>query len=473
MELIGRIRERKILDDCYQDIEPRFVAVYGRRRVGKTWLIREHFQNRFEFYVSGSADESMQGQLENFRNALRKYFKDEVPMLKNWKAAFWALEAAISKDNNRSKKIIFIDELPWLDTPKSGFLSALEYFWNSFAQARPDILLIVCGSAASWMIKNLINNYGGLHNRVTDRIELKPFSLAECEEYLKSKGIVFNRYQIAEAYMIFGGIPYYLNVMEKGLSLNQNIDRLLFVKDAKLGGEYERLFHSLFRHSEIHMKIVAEMSKNNDGLSRQDILSATGLSNGGGFSKAMTELEQCGLVSKTYDFNKRRRGEYYRVADFFSIFHMKYLAKRKPNDEHYWSNFLLSPSHSSWCGYAFERLCFAHIQQIKQKLGINGVMCEVSSWRSKTSQHGAQIDLLIDRADGVINLCEIKYYSEELAIDSKLDAALQHKRDAFRSETGTRKALHQTLISTYGAIQNAYKNNIQSEVLLDDLFAYH
>jgi hypothetical protein len=305
---------------------------------------------------------------------------------------------------------------------------------------------------------------------VTDRIVLEPFTLSECEEYYRSKGIVFNRHQIAEAYMILGGIPYYMSAMEKEFGLNQNIDLLLFSRNAKLEGEFDRLYHSLFRHSDVHMKIVSAMSANTSGLNRQELLSATGLANGGGFSKAMLELEQCGIVAKSHDFNKKRRGEYYRVVDFYSLFYMKYLRKRKSGDEHFWTNYLLSPSHKSWCGYAFERLCMANIGRIKKKLGISGVITETSSWRSKSEGGGAQIDLVIDRHDKVINLCEIKYYSSEFTIDRDYAERLRRKRNIFQEETGTRKALHQTLITTYGVTHNAWSNDIQSEILLDDLF---
>lgn len=412
----------------------------------------------------------MSGQLQNFQTALAKHFDGDFPRLHSWKEAFSALEKALTSGTNKEKKILFLDELPWLDTPKSGFLSALEYFWNSFAQGRSDILLIVCGSAASWMIENLINNYGGLHNRVTDRIILEPFTLKECEAYYRSRGIVFNRLQIVEAYMILGGIPYYMSAMEKELGLNQNIDLLLFSSRAKLEGEFDRLYHSLFRYADAHMKIVKAMSANTAGLTRQEILSATGISNGGGFSKALLELEQCGIIAKTYDFSKRRRGNYYRVTDFYSLFYLKYIRKRKGNDDHYWTNYLLSPSHRSWCGYAFERICLSHLPWIKSKLGISGVITTASSWRSREPSPGAQIDLVVDRADNVINLCEIKYYSEKFKLEEDFVRKLKEKQRVFEQETKTRKAIHQTLITTFGVDHNAYANDIQSEIVLDDLF---
>ncbi|MDR0854612.1 MAG: AAA family ATPase [Clostridiales Family XIII bacterium] len=470
MNIIGRQPEQELLKKCYEANHSDFVAVYGRRRIGKTYLIKEFFNNRFTFYVSGMADEKMQTQLQNFHFALQEHFEGDFSASKNWLEAFVQLERLIKAQHTREKKVVFIDELPWLDTPKSGFLPAFEHFWNSFASSRPDILLIVCGSATSWMISNLIDNYGGLHNRITEQIALKPFTLHECEEYYRSKGIVFNRYQIAESYMIFGGIPYYMSRMNSMYGLNQNVDMLLFSKTAALAGEFNRLYHSLFRHSENHIKIVRLLSEKNNGLTRQEITHQSGIPDGGGLTKVLNDLEQCGFIESQNDYNKRRNGEYYRLIDFFSLFYLKYIENNKGHDEHFWTTYLLDPAHRAWCGYAFERVCIAHAEQIKFKLGISGVSSNIYSWRSKDAHPSAQIDMIIDRKDGVINLCEIKYSVEKYTISKNDDENFTRRQNAFRLETGTKSALHQTMITTYGLTNNAYRNNIQSEITLDDLF---
>jgi AAA+ ATPase superfamily predicted ATPase len=479
MDIIGRNREQRLLQNRDESGRPEFVAIYGRRRVGKTYLVNEQFRGRITFSVTGIADEKKNVQLREFHAALQKYFTGDTPVPQDWFTAFRQLESFLEHDATRGRKILFIDELPWLDTPKSGFLHALEHFWNSFASTRPDIMLIVCGSAASWMIKNLIDNYGGLHDRVTERIVMEPFILHECEKFLSSRGISFNRSQIAEAYMILGGIPFYLDAMDRSLGLNQNIDLLLFEKNAKLDGEFNRLYHSLFRHAENHIRIVDTLARVASGMTRQELSLKSGIADGGGLSKVLSELEACGLISTQFDISKRRNGEYYRLIDFYTLFYFRYLAGTRSRDPHFWTNYLTDPAHYSWCGYAFERLCMAHIPQIKQKLGISGVITQTFAFRSSgekggsfknPSTPGAQIDLVIDRKDDTINLCEAKYSNKpyELLENDVLD--LQRKKEVFLRETATRKSLHLTMITAKGLVHNANHNSIQSEVTLDDLF---
>ena len=470
MEIIGRERERRILARCESSDKPEFVAVYGRRRVGKTFLIAEHFGNKFTFSVTGISGGAMKEQLNEYRRSLGKHYKGDVPALKDWYEAFGLLEERITQDPTLGKKVLFFDELPWLDTHKSGFLPALEHFWNAFASRRPDILLIVCGSAASWMINNLIDSYGGLHNRVTETIVVEPFSLHGCEEFCLKKGIALSRRQIAEAYMILGGVPYYLDALDKMFGLNQNIDLLLFDKNAKLGNEFNRLYHSLFLHADNYINVVETLAKNGAGLTRQEIAAASRISDGGGLTKVLGELESCGLISRSSDINKKRNGDYFRLIDFYSLFYFRYLKNRKNTDPHFWTNYLSDPAHSAWCGYAFERLCMAHIGQIKQRLGISGVITSVYAFRSAMRKGGAQIDMVIDRRDDTINLCECKYSNKAYVLTSADAADLDRKKEVFLRETGTKKSIHITMITAGGLVQNAYRNEIQAEITLDDLF---
>ena len=470
MKIIGREKERRILSRCEQSDKPEFIAVYGRRRVGKTFLIAEHFDNKFDFSVTAISGGSTKEQLNEFRNSLMRYYKGDFPELKNWFEAFFVLEEQLIRDTTVGKKVIFIDELPWFDTHKSGFLKALEHFWNAFASRQPDVLLIICGSAASWIITNLIDSYGGLHNRVTETITVEPFQLYECEAFYLSRGIAFTRQQIAEAYMILGGIPYYMDVMDKMFGLNQNIDMLLFDKGARLGGELNRLYHSLFRHAENHIRIVEVLADNNTGLTRQELLAASGITNGGGLTKILSELESCGFISRNSDINRKRNGEYYKLIDFFTLFHHRYLNKRANTDPHFWTNYLSDPAHRTWCGYAFERLCMAHIRQIKQRLGVSGVITEVYAFRSSQQKGGAQIDMIIDRRDDTINLCECKYSSKPYTLTEHDIIDLERKKEVFLQETGTRKSIHMTMITANGLTHNAFRNEIRAEITLDDLF---
>lgn len=470
MEIIGREGERRILARCEQSGKPEFVAVYGRRRVGKTYLITEHFRDKFAFSVTGISGGSMKDQLREFGRSLMKYYQGETPAPKDWHEAFDLLETRISRDPTLGKKVLFIDELPWFDTPRSGFLPALEHFWNSFASRRPDILLIVCGSAASWMIRNLIDNYGGLHNRVTEAIVIEPYPLHDCEAFCRHRGIAFSRQQIAEAYMILGGIPYYFDAMDKMFGLNQNVDLLLFEKNAKLGNEFNRLYHSLFRYADNHIRVVEALAKSGSGMTRQELSGASGVSDGGGLSKVLAELESCGLIGRNIDIRKKSNGEYIKLVDFYTLFYFKYLKNRRGADPHYWTNYLADPAHRAWCGYAFERLCMAHIGQIKQKLGIAGVITNIYAFRSTRQKGGAQIDMVIDRRDDTINLCECKYANKAYALTAQDAADLERRKDVFLQETGTKKSIHMTMITANGLAHNAYRNDIQGEITLDDLF---
>ena len=470
MEIIGRTAERQRLKRLELSQKPEFVAVYGRRRVGKTFLIVEHFSNKFTFTVTGVSGGNMKDQLRAFHSALNKNVQAEIPMPNDWFQAFSYLEERIEHDITLGRKVLFIDEMPWLDTPKSNFISALEHFWNSYASRRNDILLIVCGSAASWITKKLLDNYGGLHNRVTETIIIKPFHLSDCELFYRDRGIVMSRQQIAEVYMILGGIPYYMDAMDKSYGLSQNIDSLLFDNNAKLSNEFERLYHSLFRYADNHIRIAEVLSKSTTGMTRKEISEKGGISDGGGLTKALDEMLACGFLNRSYDYKKKKNGDYYMLVDFFSLFHFKYLKNQRNHNPNFWTNYLAYPAHRTWCGYAFERLCISHIDQIKQKLGILGVITDTFTFRSMREKGGAQIDLLIDRHDDVINLCECKYTNKQYLITSDDIANLENKKEVFLDESGTRKAIHTTMITTYGLVHNEHINNIQAEITLDDLF---
>ena len=357
-----------------------------------------------------------------------------------------------------------------MDTPKSNFVSALEHFWNSWASARSDIKLIVCGSATSWMIEKLINNQGGLHNRLTHRMPIEPFTLQECKQYFDAKGFNYSNREIAECYMIMGGVPFYLKQMQKGFSVAQNIDSLFFEVGCALDGEFDNLYRALFKYSENYIRIVEALSSKGKGLTRQEIIQQTKLPNNGGLTTMLKELESCGFIRQYEPFAKQKKDTLFQLTDFFTLFYFRFIQKNRYRDEHFWTNSLGSGTHRSWSGYAFEMLCLAHIAQIKKALGISGVQSLTSSWRSTISEEGAQIDLVIDRKDQTVNLCEMKYAQKEFVIDKKYDEVLRHKTAAFQEETQTRKSLQLTFVTTYGVKQNSYSGHIQKEVLLEDLF---
>ena len=471
MKIVGRVREQAELKRYFKSGKAEFIAITGRRRVGKTYLVRELFADDISFYFSGSIGKNVTNkyQLKTFDKTIEEYGGEKGAMSQCWSDAFQKLRKMIATPH-KSRQVIFIDELPWLDAPKSDFLPALDYFWNTFASSRPDIMLIVCGSAASWIVRNLFENKGGLHNRITGRITLAPFTLGECEAFFNENGIVMNRYQIAEIYMVFGGIPYYLNMLEKNLGPTQNVDRMLFVNDAPLKNEFNEVYRSLFRTSDRHISIVGALSQKASGMTRDEIAQAAKIPLGGNLTKTLNELEQCGFIEKYADFTKHKYSAYYRLIDPFSLFWLKYVSNNNTKDEYYWTNLLDDGGRRAWSGHAFELLCLLHIAQIKRKLGISGISTEAFSWRSISRNPGAQIDLLIVRKDGVTNLCEMKYSLHPYTISAKYDQELQQKRMTFLGETGTRNAIHITMVTTYGLAEKGYRASIQSEVTLDDLY---
>ncbi len=453
--IVGRNQELKEMRRLLEDPESQFLAVFGRRRIGKTYLIRNTYEKELVFQMTGFAEANTAEQLSNFLSALEAadvQLALETPP-ENWMKAFELLKAYLNRLKQK-KKVVFFDELPWISTPRSKFLMALEHFWNSWASARNDIVLVVCGSAASWMINNLINNRGGLHNRVTKRIRLEPFTLHETEQYLRYKHISYDRYQIIQLYMALGGIPYYLNELQPGQSSFQEIDRLCFSPNGLLVKEYSNLYRSLFQKSETHVAIVQALSTKNKGISRDEIIRISGVGNGGNTTQTLNELEESGFISMIYPFGKKIKNSLYRLTDQYSLFYHMFMADKRGSGKGSWLQRIDSPSWRAWSGYAFENICFGHIDQIKKALGIGAVYTEVSSWQSREA--GAQIDLLIDRRDHVISLCEVKFSKKPYKITKAYREELQRKIFAFQSASNTRKAIFPTLITTISLEPNEH-----------------
>ena len=468
--IIGRKAEQETLFEYHNSDRSEFLAVYGRRRVGKTFLVRETLGADFVFYASGILEGATAVQIENFNKEILDFGGDGLIPAKNWNQAFSNLHALIDASARNGKKVVFLDEVPWMNTPKSGFLAALDHFWNRYASMRKDVFLIICGSASSWIIDNIVNNKGGLHNRLTGEIYLQPFTLRECEAYFLAKDIDIPRYHIAEAYMIFGGIPYYMDFFKSKYSVAQNVDEIFFKESAPLRNEYANVFRSLFRSADNHVRVIEALAERSYGKTRDEIMAATGMTMGGGLSKVLAELIASGFVREYQAFGKKKRDRLYQLIDPFTLFNLRFSAKRNAFSKDFWTRFCMTPAHAAWAGYAFEVLCLLHIQQIRRALGISGVLTEIYAWRSRSHDPGAQIDLVIERGDQVVNLCEMKYASSEYAIDKAYDINLRNKRSAFIAETHTRKAAQTTMITTYGLHKNAYQASVPYEITLDDLF---
>ncbi|MDD7271003.1 MAG: ATP-binding protein [Spirochaetales bacterium] len=472
MRIIGREREKDCLMQCLLSKKPELVAVYGRRRVGKTYLIKEFFNNHFSFYTTGIADEKTQGQLKTFHSSLIKYGYHDKKIPSDWFEAFEMLRKMLDSDGLyrepiNNKRVIFLDELPWMDTAKSDFKSAFEYFWNSYASSKDDILIIVCGSATSWILNNLIYDRKGFHNRITKRIHLAPFSLAECEELFEYNNMVMTRSQMIESYMIFGGVPYYLNLLDSRLSLIQNVEELCFKEYGDLHFEYHSLFHSLFNKPEKHMAILESLARNSYGLTRTQLSGVKEIGGGSVLTKDLRELEECGFIRRFNKLTKKSEESFYQLIDPFVLFSIMFLNNKKLKS---WKEQINTPGYYSWRGKSFEIVCLNHITQIKLALGISGIESDEYSWHGSNKEDGAQIDLLIVRKDGVINLCEMKFTNEAYSLDSDEYEKLLNRMSRFRKETDTDYAIHITLICSSGYKRNKYSDIIQNVITGDELF---
>ena len=470
--MIGRNDELKSLDSDLNATESQFVAVYGRRRIGKTYLVKEKFYDQFAFYHTGVRNGSMSEQLAAFRVSLKQAGMTNCPRLTSWIEAFGCLYEHI-KNLPAGRKVIFLDELPWMDTPRSNLVSALEYHWNNQLSLRKDVFLIVCGSASSWIIENIVHNIGGLYNRLTDRIWLRPFRLSECEQYAKSRGLNLSRQEICEAYMIFGGVPYYWSLLRSELGFRQNIDVLCFAEHGKLRDEFQYLYASLFRDATNHLKVVDVLSARKSGMKREEIFAASHIASRSTLKKILEDLVRCDFVRQYAARGKRNRDAFFQLTDNFTIFHNTFLKDGSQTDPDFWTDRSGSSKINVWNGLSFERVCLLHLDAIRRALGISGQITNAYTWRSAAESEdgrGAQIDLVIERADKVINLCEMKYCDSEYELDKEEAQRLRDRRNAFIKETGTRYACRLTLVAPFGLKRNTHSGIIDNVVTLDDLF---
>lgn len=470
--IVGRDKELGLLNRYMASNRAEFIAVYGRRRVGKTYLINQAFAGRFAFSMTGVLEGTREDQMMAFADAMEMYGNELPAPPSNWMKAFALLRRFLQPQVDGNEPcIVFLDEIPCLDTHNSGFAKALGYFWNSWASLHPNVKLIVCGSATAWMIKNIIDSKGGLHNRITHEMRIKPFTLLESEQYLKSEGFIWSRLSILQAYMVFGGVAYYLSLLQPDESLTQNIDRLLFSPEGELRREYNRLYKTLFSTPEPYMRIIGLLGESRSGLTRSELIDKLGSDAGGTLSEQLANLEECGIIRKYKIREKatvKSNGGIYQLVDFFSLFYLHFVMN---NDEKgWWGKHLNTPETNTWLGLAFERVCLAHTDQILFTMHLDGISTKQYAWRSKTSQPAAQIDLIIDRSDNMINLCEIKYSKEEYKVTQEDDRKLRHRVAAFQAETGTRSGIFVTLITTFGVAKGMYSDSVAIKLTMDDLF---
>ena len=468
--MIGREKEQRRLRELADSDESEFVAVYGRRRVGKTYLVRETFDGEFTFCHSGMARVGMAKQLQSFRSSLREWGDEHCPRLTNWIDAFDRLKLLV-KGCGQHRKIVFIDEMPWMDTPKSGFVPALEHFWNGWASARKDMMLIVCGSATSWIIDKVLKNKGGLHDRVTGQVALEPFTLRECELYAQSRGLDYTRRMVTECYMALGGIPYYWRMLRRGMSPAQNFDELFFSPKGQLRFEFDELYASLFRRKEPYVKIVTALGTRTYGLTRDELLAAAGLSDGGRIGKYLEELETCGFIRKYRALGKKTKDSVFQVIDNYTLFHLQFVANGNGKNARGWTDRLETADYYSWAGCAFERVCLQHVLSIKRALEIGGVKTSEHSWRGIAPDGSpAQIDMLIDRNDGIVDLCEMKYTKDAYALSEEEWNRISRRRAALREVLPPSKAIHVVMVTAQPMVKNAWSKEVMAFITADDLF---
>ncbi|HFA48988.1 MAG TPA: ATP-binding protein [Bacteroidetes bacterium] len=473
-ELLGRAGEKERLKTALESSKPELVAVIGRRRVGKTFLVRKVYGDKIKLEVTGLQKGKKKEQLRNFQISMRAFGLqtplDDPP--DNWLDTFFLLTQELEKKDLREKYVIFLDELPWMAGKRSDFITGFSYFWNSWA-SKQNIVVVICGSAASWMIEKVVNDKGGLHNRITDIIHLQPFNLKETEAFLIAKNINYPRYQVILLYMAIGGIPMYLDFVRKNLSAVQNIDHLCFRESGFLYDEFDRLFPALFDRHERHSSIVKTLASKQKGMTRQEIMDGTGLPNGGSLSKTLKELQQSGFIKNYPGIGKKKKEVLYRLVDAYCLFYLRQVAPNKGSQTVSFEQLYAMPPFKNWCGYAYENVCLDHLVQIKTKLGISGILTRAYSFvaKPKDGLPGTQIDLLIDRADQAIHICEIKFSTGEYIIDKKTAKNIRQKHTVFRYHTKTRKHLFTTFITTFGLVDNNWrKETVDQSVTMDDLF---
>lgn len=484
MKIVGRQYEKAQLQKIFQSDRPEFVAVYGRRRVGKTFLVREFFASKkcVFFRSAGIHKGILKKQLAKFKSELETTFYQKrqgtMSDFSNWHDAFQALTDAIDLFAGTQKVVIFLDELPWMATPKSGLLEALDYYWNRYWSEDKRIKLVICGSAASWIIRNVLHDTGGLHNRVTLRLPIEPFTLSETKEYLSAQGVHYNNDQILMTYMCLGGIPFYLNFIEKGLSAIQNINRACFNKRGTLLDEFHLLFASLFKKDGAHEDIITFIASKREGVARNDIETRFS-QKGGRLTERLRELEEAGFIRAFVPW-KKERGAFYKVIDEYTLFYLTWIAPRatsrisKSINDAYWEVLSHQPAWKAWSGDAFEAVCFKHIEQIEKALRIPE-SSEVASWRympdSPGNGHGAQIDLIFDRPDHVINLCEIKHSTTQFSIDKDYAVHMQNREKIYVATTKAAKQIFHSMVVSSGLKKNKYSEEMMTSVAtLADLF---
>lgn len=476
--LIARQEEQSELLDAYQSKQAEFIVLYGRRRIGKTFLIEELYgkQKGHYFQFTGIQKGTLKEQLDQFAKQIGHCFYQgaAIRVPATWLDALEILTKAIEPIPQNKKIVIFLDELPWMCTKKSRLLQAIDYYWNQHWKRDKRFKLVVCGSSASWIIKKILHHKGGLHNRNTRTLLLRPFTLQEAKKFFEQAHVKLSDEQLVQFYMLCGGVPYYLAQIKKGKSVAQMTDKLCFQQDGMLYQEFDKLFASLFDEAESYKELIYLIASKHEGIARTEIEKKSQYSSGGGLTDKLKELEEAGFIQSFLPLEHQARGIYYRIIDEYCYFYLKWILPIKntlvvkERDSKYWSNKMGTPAYYNWLGYAFETICYKHIHEIKKALDLT-VSTNIGVWRyipkKEDSDTGVQIDMLFDREDGIVSLCEIKYTKEPFSIDKAYAENLKNKMAVYKAKTHSKKQIQLVLISANGIKTNYYSEELISQVI--------
>lgn len=480
--VIGREEELDTISRLYASERSEFLAIYGQRRVGKSFLIEEALGNKITFSAVGlyqkidkdspeKVESYRQKQLAHFYNSLREYGLPKEGNLAptSWMEALELLKKLL-KSKRAKRKVVFIDELPWLAGPQSAeLLEELGHFWNSWAGMRKDIFLIVCGSATSWMVDNVLRDYGGLYGRITERIFLKPFTLAECERYWNKRGFHLSRFEIALTYMVIGGVPFYMDSIRPDRTMADNINAIYFDKD-KARQEFKDVYTSLYSSSETYIEVVRQLGKRFYGMTRDELLKAVEKKGGGTFTDILDNLIDSGIIRSYTLYGGPRKQTVYQLVDFFTLFYLRFVEN---TDFTSWRSVQRSKPFYTWAGNTFELLVLEHMPKLADALRIKEYATPFS-WRGKTPDgEGVQVNLIIpattERADYI---CEMKFSEGKYTLSND-DAEEFARQIAALSISKIHKPTHSiyvALVTSLGVTDSKHRIHVNELVTLDSLF---
>lgn len=447
---VGRELELKKLRAIGEADEPSIVVVYGRRRVGKTELLEQAFRHRNILKFEGIEGLSEKDQYANAMRQLAKYVGEDLltkVQITSW-SEFFDLVARYTKEGTWT---IYLEELQWLANYESKLLSELKYAWDNQFRRNPKLLLILCGSAPSFMLEKVVHSKA-LYNRSQHEIHLQELSISETKLFLKNR----SDREIFNAYLSVGGIPEYLKWVDKESSVFQGLCTHAFTSGSFFSREFEKIFTSSLANNKHYREIIETLSRCKF-LSREELAEKLKLTSGGTLSILLTDLEKCGFISKYCPYNLSNSSNVirYAIADNYLHFYFNFIRPIQSKIENGDYNevpqsAIKMDSYAKWLGFAFERWCRKYSRVIAKILGFSGVQYRSGAYFSRATNKkdpGYQIDLVFDRADKVYTICEMKYLQSPAGI--KVIGDMERKLSFFPNKG--KNTIHKVLICNEGA----------------------